>query len=228
MAVTIRLSWEKDPEGYEVEERPDRSLPEEPGESLLSAASKRFDLEGGTYVVSRSKERQPYWHDIDKPHIFTKFASIRIENDAHAKEDSIAFIEAWGFLRRHTPIRGCRLKDEFYPWVAHFKRIIGLIEDKHWKDVSQYIEAFGNIGKCSVAFARKPQGSSPLLTFQAEDLLDYMWLEMMQEVGHGTKIRRCVRCGKVMSLGSETNQNAKRTYCSNSCRTAAYRARKVK
>ena len=68
-------------------------------------------------------------------------------------------------------------------------------------------------------------GPNLSLAFRAYGLISALWLQFFQAVQGDLRYEQCLNCGSFFQVGPSAGRKGK-TYCSNACRTAAYRARK--
>ena len=65
------------------------------------------------------------------------------------------------------------------------------------------------------------------LRFAPRGLLVALWLQFANAIERDSEFRRCAECGDWFEISPATAR-ANKTYCSNACRTKAYRKRKAK
>jgi len=68
-------------------------------------------------------------------------------------------------------------------------------------------------------------GSNLRLAFRTYGLISALWLQFFQAVQGDLRYEQCLNCSSFFQVGPSAGRKGK-TYCSNACRTAAYRARK--
>jgi len=59
-------------------------------------------------------------------------------------------------------------------------------------------------------------------------LIQFLWLQFALFAASDAKLFRCELCGHPFLVGSKTGRRSKAKYCSNACRLAAFRRRRVR
>ena len=223
MPAAVRLRWNRDSAGYDVEARG----------SLQRGASE----DSNKYIVPRGGEVENYWLDGDywlqrksRRRIFKDLASADC-----TPEDALRFANEWGFLFRHQQKEmSLTGEDGFYNWVHYFTNMLVLAQQKNYKAIRQNIARDesplrqpSGIGYFTLDVAIVPGAELPYVFIQAQSLLSFAVMEMMQVIAGG-EIRTCAHCLNFFTLSTGVNRRSTRKYCSDRCRLATSRAGKKK
>jgi hypothetical protein len=69
------------------------------------------------------------------------------------------------------------------------------------------------------------EGGDPRMLLKCDDLIKFMYLEVVMTAVQGAKFATCERCSDVFLTGPLTGRRSHAKYCSGRCRVAAMRAR---
>lgn len=223
MPAAVRLRWNRDSAGYDVEARG----------SLQRGVSE----DSNKHIVPRGGEVEAYWLDGDywlkrksRRRIFEDLASADC-----TPEDALKFANEWGFLFRHQQEEmSLTGEDGFYNWVHYFTNMLVLAQQKNYKAIRQNIARDesplrrpSGIGYFTLDVALVPGAELPYVFIQAQSLLSFAVMEMMQVIAGG-EIRTCAHCRSFFTLSAGVNRRSTRKYCSDRCRLATSRAGKKK
>jgi len=70
------------------------------------------------------------------------------------------------------------------------------------------------------------QPKRPKLSIAPDNLAGALWFQVMGEITHGTKFKRCDLCPTWFPVGPRTGHRETRRFCSNTCRNAWHRQNK--
>ena len=207
MPNLLWFEWEKDVDGYRIEEL-------EPED----AAGK----EGKTpHLVSIGRAALRYRPLDEHPGMFMEFG-YELQNIESAK----TFSEKYGLLESTD-----RPMSLSY-WRHECGRMRGLIEA--WKggvesvgDLRPVIRLFNHLklAPLSVMFEQAWDSLHPALYIVPNNLLSALWLQFAQAVSSNTEFRKCLHCPAWFTYGSGTGRRKTAFYCSARCRRAAHRSK---
>lgn len=202
MAPLIRLTWSKDPKGYDLVEKPGNPAGALMGEQLPD-----------TVIIPRSGRQQKFLLSGLTSEVFLRVAETPCEKGA-----VLRLFEAWGPLSRVPD----------YPLNFAFSNIrdlaagVDLVARKRWPEL-QLIFARQNVGTGKLRMVIDE--GRPMMIIEPRSLIRFCWLQLFQAAG-AIELRRCERCGVVLPLDLARQRGRKRLVCSTSCRVAKSRAAK--
>jgi hypothetical protein len=79
----------------------------------------------------------------------------------------------------------------------------------------------------NILLSNDPPFGEPQLCIRPTTLLDAMWTQLALAVAGSEALRTCVECKKWFTIKADRGRSDKE-YCSDACRTRAYRKRKGK
>jgi hypothetical protein len=89
------------------------------------------------------------------------------------------------------------------------------------------VEAFVNLRRLESEASFRIEGGKPQMLLQCKSLLDFMKMEVGMVALEGAKLATCEHCPNLFLTGSSTSRRSHATFCSDRCRVAASRARKM-
>lgn len=215
------LGWPVALDGYEWRET--QAL-QDPGHEKLCSGPKRLYLQ---YKRDRGPERL-YDPLQDAPALFLNFAALPATLDAY-----LAFACAYGWLGIPTHLKPVSvglvpIGEPASAWRSAHREIAHAIEIwKSGKNPKQ-LEAILNeqlIGRVSPQLRWHHESKQSKLHFVPENLLGAMWLQLATAIDRGLEYRQCSTCSKWFEV-ARLERGQERAYCSNACRSRAYRKRK--
>ena len=215
MAAAVRLFWQRDSSGYEIEERRDGFHIVQAGGEMLS-----YSLEG------------QYWLDHkDKRRLFEHLANADT-SPAGCAEAARQFATEWGFLFRHQNKDGRMSLNDFARWVTYCDQMLTLALRKDYKslrrniiqDAENFTDSQG-IGYFTLDVAPIRGAELPHVFIRAQSLLSFAVMEMMQAIA-GSAMRSCAHCHNFFMATLNDGRRSSETYCSPRCKVARHRAKK--
>jgi hypothetical protein len=81
-------------------------------------------------------------------------------------------------------------------------------------------------GSLRVELQPSPRGKV-VFTLLPSSLIQFLWLQFALHAASDATLLRCVRCGVAFQAGPGTGRRNSAMYCSNACKTGAYKARRA-
>jgi hypothetical protein len=212
MAATIRLEWQRDSNGYDIDERPKKE-----GRTYLTSDP------GGTFVVPQGGKKETYVVEGIRDRVFEKLA-----NTQNTTGGVLSFANAWGLLGNAMSEGDMREQEvsDFYEGIKDLRWLINLAQElRATQQLSRLEQAMNQkgVGPMNLRFGRLLGDSTPRLFFQPRSLWLFCCTEVMQIVAAGGEIKNCLNCGAFFTIGIDPGARSTRTYCSNRCRMAMHR-----
>ena len=219
MPNLLNFEWFKDPEGYQIVE-----TKEETG------------WKPQLFIRPRSKRRTQYRPLDNHPALFREFAET-----AENPEAILGFANKFGLLT-HPPEDessdhfGMTDLSTWYGIIWEMKGVIAEWElGRRQGDVVQTIESFSSLEwswfdqmpLVEVRLSASADPVRPFLSLVPSTLMAAMWIQFAQAVASGIQLRRCAVCPTWFVFGTGTGRRNSANYCSDRCRKAAHRARKL-
>lgn len=206
MPNLLWFEWEKDVDGYRIEELEPEDDAGEKGKTL--------------HLLSIGRAALRY-HPLDEyPGMFKEFAHC-----GETPENAKAFTDKYGFLSSlDKPMSIDYWRNESARmFLAIDVWQIGLKNS----DLRSLIEVFNIIemAPTKVIFRQGWDAIHPALYIAPNNLLSAMWLQFAQAISLNTEFRKCLHCPAWFSFGPGTNRRKTAFYCSARCRRAAHRSR---
>jgi hypothetical protein len=211
MSGIVRLKWQRDSKGYDLVERTPTPNPDAKRGRILTG-----DTSGdcGTYIVPRSGKTKTYDISVREADVFVELA-----NTPATPEGVLSFANKWGLL---TKVSEPEIS-WFYRHRNELRNAIGLGLDDLLSKLQKVLGERA-IARLDAGLERLRQ-HAPQLIFRCYTLRQFCWLEFVQVVTGGADIVRCAQCGAFLAV-HKAGRPA--TYCSDACKQAAWRARRVK
>jgi hypothetical protein len=89
------------------------------------------------------------------------------------------------------------------------------------------VKACINLKFIRLEAALQLRDDKPQMLLRCKNLLDFMRMEVAMVALEGAKLATCERCPNLFLTGSSTSRRSHATFCSDRCRVAASRARKM-
>ena len=210
MPNLLWFEWERDVDGYRIEELKSGEAPEYKYETERKL--------GCLVPIGRAALR---YRPLDEcPGMFMEFARCE-----QTPESAKAFADKYGLLV--SPNKPMPLI-EFDSWITVMVSALELWEaGLKTQDLSGLIFGFNARAdmQAHVRFNRSWDDSHPALYIVPNNLLAAMWLQFAQAVSTQTDLRRCLHCPTWFTYGPGTGRRKTAFYCSDRCRRAAHRAK---
>jgi hypothetical protein len=204
VGASIRLEWQRDSGGYDLEDRPDK-----PCTSFLADLAGK----GGKFVVPRGGKRETYVVEGLGHRIFEALAKT------HQSPDGVlAFVNEWGLLEQGPN----QEVSEFYEHIEDLRQLLDVAALNNFRLLERYINQKG-IGPMNLRFGRLRGDSAPRIFVEPRSLWLFCCCEVMQVVAAGAILRNCINCGAFFTLGTKQGTRSTRQYCSDRCRVAMHR-----
>jgi len=230
MSAIVRLEWEIDSKGYDIEDRPDPT----PSRSVISTnmtkaeATMAGDSASGLFLVPRGGRPERYVLEGIKERIFEDLIAT-----PQTPEGALAFAKKRGLLYRTKDMSLCFRDDrhdgfvngEFYNCIGQLRHAVKLAHEGRLDALERAMQR-GGIKGLQVRFGRMRGDTAPRVFVEPSSLNHFCWLELMQLIAGGTQIQKCLNCGAFFSIGIEKGTRITRQYCSDRCRVAMHRKNK--
>ena len=208
MPNLLWFEWERDVDGYRIEEL-------KPGE----APEYEIERNRGCLVpIGRAALR---YRPLDEcPGMFMEFARCK-----QTPESAKTFADKYGLLV--SPNKPMPLV-EFNSWILMMVTALEFWEHGlKIQDLSPLIEGFNARAdmKAHVRFGTSWDDSHPALYIVPNNLLSARWLQFAQAVSSNTEFRKCLHCPAWFTYGPGTGRRKTAFYCSARCRRAAHRSK---
>ena len=207
MPGLLRFEWERDADGYAIEEI----------EALGNPPMLWLKPQGGAAIRYRPL--------VEHPALFREFASLE-----RTDEGFKAFADRYGPIRHEVRGLGKPLLD----WYQEHQWMLDLVE--LWEgglargNLAPLNDAINKLDfgfiSFSVRFGRAWESDHPALYIEPDDLLSAMFLQFTQAVSGNADLRRCAWCPTWFAYGTGTGRRKSAHYCSDRCRKAAHKHRK--
>lgn len=176
-------------------------------------------------IWAKSSDLKSYQPFIDAPGLAREFAGLKRRADGYIDtESAIEFAKKYGVLglSGDETIEGWSRYADFFQRI--FSRLVG--GDAGIKEAMGLFNGSQLTPKFSVFIAGEDKGAKHRrsIHIMPQRLISAMWLMVAEELTKGVSLQACRRsgCSKWVTLRSN------KKHCSNACRQAEYRARKLK
>jgi hypothetical protein len=226
MSAIVRLEWEIDSKGYDIEDRAGSGKVRkgistdltDPERTILGTPA------AGLFVIARGGKPERYVLEGIENRVFEDLA-----NTPETPEGVLAFVNKWGLpfrtkdmsLSLLDPPHGM-VNGEFYNCIWQLKRAVEFASSGNFEPFERSMDKRGIAG-LQVRFGRMRGDSAPRLFVEPRSLNTFCWLELMQSIVGGAHFQRCLNCGAFFSIGIERGTRSTRQYCSDRCRVAMHR-----
>jgi hypothetical protein len=212
MAAAVSLEWKKDSKGYDFRTVRERLHPHYLDPRILDADP----TESYAIIVPRGGRAETY--------PVRDQVLLDLVNMPHSLEGVQSFVNQWGLLRRE---RATWRDTDFYGESYSLRQALNYTRAENWGQLERAVMG-RKVGRMAVRFARIGGESAPRLFLEPDDLISYCWICLMQMVGGGADIQKCLNCGAFFVIGLEKGTRSTRQYCSDRCRIAMHRKNKRK
>ena len=210
MAVMVRLEWRRYVHGFDVVERPEGYGDRWPGLELLkTCGSLEAAMKGPKLWLEARRPNSFETYVLDGTHnrVFAELANV-----PPTPEGAQAFVNKWGLL--YYEVGPWQLVDSVHAYATTINERI----DRAAKQGSVDLKA-----DLILQHGKLAGDVRPSFFLNARSLPVFCDAEFAQLHGSGIDIKRCLKCGAVLVLGT-VGQPA--IYCSSACRVAMHRQRK--
>jgi hypothetical protein len=161
------------------------------------------------------------------PALFQQFADV-----PHTAQGMLNFANNFGLIGGLGYIAPSDLKGESYPvrdileQQNALREAIQFYEARDWPRIVECYNTGWGRGALNSRLRIGPFGKLSFI-FIPTNLNQFLWLQFARYVSGDTKLLRCEKCSSPFLVGTGTGRRDTAKFCSNACKTAAFRNRHI-